>query len=698
MGEVQNSLTWPEKKWYYPIHTDLVNPEGNGRIFLTESYGNQVDQYSAPRKIEVANYTYNEEGQLESLKRTFAANGLSRVPGLSTVIDFAEYDLLGNPLTVNVDVNDDQTLDIQYHYTYDGFARLKEVYANFDNSKELGNRIAKYFYDDAQGLIQRIHYDKNCSSSVGSPGYTGVTVDTIKMSYDVRNRLTGIDSKFYDETLYYDSSKPHNGTYAMGTSNYNGNMNAALHEYDMALFPMASNFTDPTYYGYSYDGINRLTVADAYSNQFSSIGGQDLVGDASFTYDRSGNILTLKRNYEESSQVKDHNWKYQYLHTTRKNQLSSIQSLGQGAGRLYAYDPNGNLNLDNARNLSQFSYGRANLPFELFTQNDQVNYLYSVNDNRIYKRAMNTSGTTIHPIQSLEYYLYDNQGKTLGVLDMNKGEWTWYVFGHQRIARLTPDSDQQPYFTSGNTGKPQDTLGLNNDWKVHVGGSLSAHDWVDPDALENGRNDGNYPLVLNSTRVDGEPMVFTDDSLVTYQQQNPGATVILLSDMIFSNGYNAIGLWDTEGHYLDFHLTDWAIPLEHPGAEDQNTDATNPPATPNPGQPYAYHGNVSLGEVTYYVQDHLGNTRVLYSPEVTNCDSTYIDTTWVFVSDSCYFDQQLEQTVCDTTWMAVLNTAGFDLSYDLKGLMIIFPMVGVSANFCLEKRNTNIKAPMKHLS
>ena len=49
-------------------------------------------------------------------------------------------------------------------------------------------------------------------------------------------------------------------------------------------------------------------------------------------------------------------------------------------------------------------------------------------------------------VTNAEYYLKDAAGNTVGILDYNTGEWTWYVFGRERFAKVKPTAIQQPDF------------------------------------------------------------------------------------------------------------------------------------------------------------------------------------------------------------------------------------------------------------
>ena len=43
-----------------------------------------------------------------------------------------------------------------------------------------------------------------------------------------------------------------------------------------------------------------------------------------------------------------------------------------------------------------------------------------------------------------EFYLIGPGGKTCGILDVLQKQWSWFAHGAERIAMVTPESDQQP--------------------------------------------------------------------------------------------------------------------------------------------------------------------------------------------------------------------------------------------------------------
>lgn len=109
--------------------------------------------------------------------------------------------------------------------------------------------------------------------------------------------------------------------------------------------------------------------------------------------------------------------------------------------------------------------GRASYPFHL-QQVDQaettdIDYLYSVNDLRIYKKSVLSEdipevGTVITGT-TYDYYLMDAMGKTVAIFhskDNDQGlveSWEYYASGAERECRLVPTSAQVPGANTSNT-------------------------------------------------------------------------------------------------------------------------------------------------------------------------------------------------------------------------------------------------------
>ncbi|MCO5260740.1 MAG: hypothetical protein M9916_11395 [Crocinitomicaceae bacterium] len=73
----------------------------------------------------------------------------------------------------------------------------------------------------------------------------------------------------------------------------------------------------------------------------------------------------------------------------------------------YTYDENGNMLTDTKRMISQTTYSRGNFPYKLLADNNQISYLYSIDDQRMFKK-------TVSPTDSVkEFYLHDVSGRVI---------------------------------------------------------------------------------------------------------------------------------------------------------------------------------------------------------------------------------------------------------------------------------------------
>ncbi|MEO1413570.1 MAG: hypothetical protein AAFW73_27095, partial [Bacteroidota bacterium] len=196
-ADVLANQSIPEKRWYYddynPADYNLTSTET--RLYLNNSLshtqGKLVQSVSynlAGAPIQFKFLSYNDDGFLKWEIEQFNYNGITAAyPGLTSRIDYPLYNRQGSVVMQNIDLNGDQTLDLQYYYTYDNWNRLKDVYAQFDNSREAGHQVASYEYDDVKGVVShRRHYasDGNCNN---------VEVDDVQYYYDpARFRLTEI--------------------------------------------------------------------------------------------------------------------------------------------------------------------------------------------------------------------------------------------------------------------------------------------------------------------------------------------------------------------------------------------------------------------------------------------------------------------------------------------------------------------------
>ncbi len=285
-ADVAASATVPVSNLHDGVESQLLNERDKlrGRLSHAVSYPHRLwtdfstwpatDQSAAQYDFR----SYDAEGHIAWQLQQFNAAGITAEnKGQLARLDYPHYDLLGNLRTVNVDVGHDGQLDMQQHYAYDDWGRLLKVYLNVNDEGANGNPLAEFKYDLARGVLNDARYHAEQCASPGSAEQVG----GYSLEYDLRDRLTKITGPHYTEHLRYDAattSHPVAGT-LVGDQHYNGSINALEHHYTLDAFANYANtgFEEPKRYAYRYDGLGRLTRADAVQG--------DLVVGVSDPYD-----------------------------------------------------------------------------------------------------------------------------------------------------------------------------------------------------------------------------------------------------------------------------------------------------------------------------------------------------------------------------------------------------------------------------
>ncbi len=466
-----------EKETYYG--GDVTSNE-IGKVMLTNSFDNNG------LKIQKTEYTYDNFDNLATQTTTFNPEvnvDLGQASNITSVISYPSYNYRNSLKEERVDVDGNGTIDYHCYMEYDALNRLKSIHGAAGLAATISDAtlLVSYEYDDANGLVnKKKHFiDDNTGLSV--------LANEIDYNYDVRDRLTEIKAGLPNHesmmhyALFYDDQAAQywNGTtfeFVSNTNNWNGNINGTLMNYglqEVNISNPVSDYEKPLLYGYTYDKINRLIGADATVGNFllqsDSLTNAERhsIGDVSVRYDRIGNIQSLHRTIAGPdlfattpvlpiSEIQ--HWTYNY--GGGSNRLNSLTGQSGTVSRAYSYDSNGNLLTDDSKNLNKTIYGRAAYPFELQlvdqTEVTGIDYLYSVNDQRIYKKSvLSIQENTIE--EQEDYYLMDGFGKTVAILhrkDDSQGyeeSWEYYASGAERECRLVPTSSQAPTANSGNS-------------------------------------------------------------------------------------------------------------------------------------------------------------------------------------------------------------------------------------------------------
>ena len=317
---------------------------------------------------------------------------------------------------------------------------MKDVYLSTRPTDTLTNinytLIATYNYKDDTGQLEKTNY------------YQGIEceVDSIEYQYDQRDRLTDINSTLFQWQMLYDEANT-NSSSANNSNNYNGNINATIATYNLALADNEpDNFGGSTTYGYTYDFANRLTEADARVVYAPFTLVNPSAGDVTYNFDKIGNFTQLNRRSPSGS-----NTQIDYNYPTGNNRLESVNI--ENDTHNIGYDANGNMLSNEQKGIETTEYGRANLPFSL-ENTTNTKYLYDINDKRIYKQVR--KGST----NLKEFYFRTATGDEIGVGDiypifvtnpdgsidtLTQVDWTWYVHGIERIARFELEESRLAY-------------------------------------------------------------------------------------------------------------------------------------------------------------------------------------------------------------------------------------------------------------
>ena len=597
-GRLSHTVAYPHRQWAdYTTETDPVS-------------GVQHWQGEAQAAVHYDFRSYNEEGRLAWQLQQFNANTITpEARGMLIRLDYPDYDLLGNLRTVNVDVNHDMQLDMQQHYTYDDWGRLKDVYLNVNDQGAGGNKLASHSYNLALGLLSNVQY---FAEDCATPGLHE-QVGGYALSYDVRDRLTALQGPHYAEQLAYDGqtvAHPVTGN-LQGHLHHNGSINGLVHTYTLDPFANYDNtrFEEPTRHAFQYDGLGRMTRADAVVGDLV-LGLNDpshphfRVGDEFDNFDRIGNFRQVLRYSlpPDAPAPQMLSWLYQYSPATSRLLQVQAGSSSQVPSRNYTYDAAGNLLTDPARRLQGSTYGRAHLPFRLHlptaTSNYEARYHYDAADQRVYKRYAKVNGA----VETQAFHLRDASGRELGVLDLAggagendplTGQWTWYAFGAQRFAKVRPQ--QQPELLVSDLGRQTQ---LDQDQALYQ----ALHTWLlQQHAQPGGMAYPQTPYFVRHT----EGGAFTPYTEAQYYA--------LAEDPAFA------ALRHTAFRLLDDHSQ---LTLKRHSSEEELVISVaellgmGQAKSGGNGVPFTYanpYENASLAEVTYYLHDHLGNTRVTYT-------------------------------------------------------------------------------------
>jgi RHS repeat-associated protein len=348
----------------------------------------QVQSTNASGGTDIATTQYAWNGKPLLSVATHQRNGTT--PQTSTVITKLTYDGLWRPVKTEKKVAHSSvnggampgTFTVVNQMEYDALGQLKK--------KELGTGI------------ESLHYEYNIRGWMLGAN---------------RNYINGSDNAhWFGFELGYD--KPGNiiAGQSYAAPQFNGNISGSTWK--------AAGDGEKRKYDFGYDAANRLTGADFNqytNNSFSKSAGMDFsVGNLSF--DANGNILGMnQKGWKVSGSTFIDQMRYSYEAAGNKL-LGVMDSANDNTSKLgdfkydaatkiatdYSYDANGNLVLDNNKNISGITYNHLNLPqLVTVTGKGSIEYVYDAAGNKL-KKIVHETGKPDKVTDYISGFVYED--------------------------------------------------------------------------------------------------------------------------------------------------------------------------------------------------------------------------------------------------------------------------------------------------
>jgi RHS repeat-associated protein len=317
------------------------------------------------------------------------------------------------PASMNITIIDD--------FTYDNSGRLLTQTQKINNQDE--ELIVFNKYDDLGQLFKKEVGGKTIQARLQTVDYT----------YNIRGWLKGInDVSNIGNDLFSFKISYNDGPTDPLKKLYNGNISQTFWKTTNAID------TSLRSYDYSYDALNRLTLAADNQNKFKEQLEYDTNGNITFLQ-RDGNTVPGTQNYGAID-----NLTYAYTGnrldkvTDATSNTEGFNNGTSGASNDYSYDDNGNMKTDLNKAITDIAYNHLNLPRQVTINGQNINYTYDATGVKQRKIA---AGITTDYASGFQY-----EGPVLkffptpeGYVEYNNGTFT-YIYqykDHLGNVRLT---------------------------------------------------------------------------------------------------------------------------------------------------------------------------------------------------------------------------------------------------------------------
>ncbi|WP_420552089.1 DUF6443 domain-containing protein [Tenacibaculum aiptasiae] len=312
------------------------------------------------------------------------------------------------------------------HYgTIDYAIYIRGSYVDiYESSLNKGNKTTNAIGDvfRVERIRNEIHYKKNGEtfyvSQTPSSGvllgdisiyHTGTQIKDLKVvdnnkglqtvdyKYNVRGWLKNINQDANNDNDLFNFSLKYNDITDTNKRLYNGNIS-------QTSWNTLNTDTSSRTYTYSYDALNRITVATGSLTHNYTL--------SSVYYDKNGNITYLSRNGHTNSNATSFGLMDQlYYSYDAGNKLLGVRDDGNdtygfkdgtNTGNDYTYDANGNMKTDANKGITNIIYNHLNLPTQVTIGGQNITYTYDAAGMKL-KKIVN--GTTTEYAGN---YMYEN--------------------------------------------------------------------------------------------------------------------------------------------------------------------------------------------------------------------------------------------------------------------------------------------------
>jgi RHS repeat-associated protein len=357
-------------------------------------------------------------------------------------ITTSRYDFSGKVLSSYSTFNNQQgnvsNLRIKTNFEYDAMGRVNEIWKTINDDITKKTRITKNEYDALGQLVKKSLGRKKDSNG----NYTVDPLESLTYDYNIRGWMLGanrnyaknIDVNNTDNYFGFELGYDKNSTLGSGWNAFQLNGNIA------GMIWKSTGDDAIRRYDFGYDPANRILAADF--NQYAS-GSFNKTENIDFSvsnlsYDANGNILTMSQkglkltasdwvdqlrytyvpgtnkllnvvDFNNDTQTKLGDFRTAASHTSVKSALTPASLQAQfDAVTDYNYDANGNLSLDNNKDISSITYNYLNLPSVIsVTGKGTITYVYDAGGNKL-KKIVNETGQPAKTTVYVAGAVYEN--------------------------------------------------------------------------------------------------------------------------------------------------------------------------------------------------------------------------------------------------------------------------------------------------